>query len=168
MKIIEAQANHLDIVCELFREYKQTVSEDGSNQCFSGFEVELASLPGSYTSPKGVIYLAVSDDQNINNDSTVGCVAIKPRDGKPSEAELKRLYVRQNKRSSGTGKQLMNQAIQFAKDKQYASVFLETVASMEAAKSLYSRYGFESAIDPEQAQNSTIECYEYVFNKDAS
>jgi len=162
MKIIEAKSNHFDIVRALFHEYKKSVSEDGSNQCFGGFEEELASLPGTYAPPKGVIFLAVADDSETD---VIGCVAIKPNSENAKKAEIKRLFVRPERRSTGAGKQLLEASMEFAQQ-QYSSIYLETVASMVVAKSLYQRYGFKP-LDENQAEDGGIECYQYLFDQNA-
>ena len=164
MKIIKAQAEQLAFVRDLFNEYQEALNED---LCFQGFENELASLPGCYASPKGIIYLAFAKGDYTNSADAIGCVAIRSREGKISEAELKRLYVRQRKRSKGTGKQLLNNAILFAKGMQYSSLFLETLPSMTSAKPLYESYGFEQTNNPGLAKDSKIECYQYLFKQDA-
>ncbi len=115
-------------------------------------------MPGCYASPKG-IYTDSAD--------AIGCVAIRKRMGKSNEAELKRLYVRQDKRSKGTGKALLNNAIFFAKCMQYTKFLLETLPSMKSAKSLYESYGFEQTNNPALAKDSNIECYQYLFKQDA-
>ena len=157
MKIAEAQADQLDIVRELFREYQDHVNEA---MCFEGFEEELSLLPGSYSEPKGIIYLVFDDADAI------GCVAIKAQDDDETKAEIKRLYVRQTQRSKGAGKALLNNVFLFAKSRGYSSLFLETTASMQAAKSLYKKYGFKPINQDKQGIDSGIECYQYVFEED--
>jgi len=166
MKIIQAQTEHLDTVRTLFKEYQTDVNQGNNIQCFEGFEGELASLPGSYGAPKGIIYLAFSSDDYSKSANAIGCIAIRPREGKPAEAEIKRLYVRANKRGSGAGQHLLNNVFLFAKVKKYSSLFLETTATMQAAKSLYISYGFEKTNGAAKGKDSTIECYQYAFGQD--
>ncbi|MEH6456613.1 MAG: GNAT family N-acetyltransferase [Cocleimonas sp.] len=162
MKIIQAQTEHLDTVRTLFQEYQSDVNQGGNCECFEGFEDELASLPGNYSKPKGIIYLAFASEDYSKSTNAIGCIAIRPRDGKPKEAEIKRLYVRANKRGSGAGQHLLNNVFMFAKMNKYSALFLETTATMQAAKSLYDSYGFEQA----KSNNSNIECYQYAFKQD--
>ena len=81
MKIFEATTpENIEVARTLFREYQQFLNVD---LCFQGFEEELASLPGKYAKPKGVILLAEVDG-NI-----AGCVAV--REIKGDICEMKRL-----------------------------------------------------------------------------
>lgn len=162
MKIIQAQTEHLETVKALFKEYQADVTKSGNSECFEGFDNELATLPGSYSSPKGIIYIAFGGDNFSNSANAIGCIAIRPRDGNPKEAEIKRLYVRSNKRGSGAGQHLLNNVFLFAKMNKYSALFLETTDTMQAAKSLYNSYGFEQA----KSKNSNIECYQYTFARD--
>lgn len=162
MKIILAQKEHMDIVRELFREYKVGVDQASNCECFEGFDDELASLPSSYGSPKGAIYLAFKDGNYSKSANAIGCIAIRPREGKSKEAEIKRLYVRSSKRTSGVAKLLLNNVFLFVKARNYSALFLETTATMIAAKSLYKDYGFEQV----KSKNNTVECYQYLFKQD--
>ena len=110
-------------VKSLFVEYQEWL---GIDLCFQNFEQELASLPGSYAAPQGIILLAMQDEE------AVGCVAIRPHQQR--EAELKRLYVRDNCRKQGVGKRLFIQAMDFAQDAGYHSVVLDTLPSMTASR----------------------------------
>jgi len=168
MNIIQAQKEHLDIVRELFREYQVNVSQADTCQCFEDFEEELALLPGSYSSPKGIIYIAHvgTDSNDISN--LVGCIAIRPRENNFSEAEIKRLFVRPSKRGMGAGTNLLNHAFSFAKSVNYSALFLETTDSMQAAKKMYLAYGFKRINNPNNSKDDTIECYEYSFIQDTT
>ncbi len=164
MNIIQAQEQHLDIARELFREYQTNVAQEDTNQCFQGFEEELAELPGSYSDPKGVIYIAFTGNDPDKIKDAFGCIAIRPRENNPQEAEIKRLFVRPQQRGTGAGTDLLNKAFLFAKSANYSSLFLETTASMQAAKKIYKVHGFQQI----PGNDDTIECYRYSFNQDAN
>ena len=158
MKIIEAQIKDMDLVREFFREYQAWLNVD---VCFQGFEEELASLPGRYAAPKGVIYLA------FDNDQAVACAAIRPRlDKADTEAELKRLYVREGHRGQGLGKKIFLAAMSAAKDMGYSAVVLETLPIMQAAQSLYKEYGFQSTPAYFENADESVEFYRYQFDQD--
>lgn len=164
MEIIQAQQQHMDMVRELFREYQAWLNND---ICFQGFEEELANLPGSYAAPKGVIYLAFDDEQ------AVACSAIRPRSDKPeTEAELKRLYVKNVYRGHGLGRDMFNASMLGARKMGYDSVVLETLPEkMKAAQFLYRDYGFQPMpnyrgnldIDNDEG----VECYRHSFDRSA-
>ena len=158
MNIVEAQTKDMDAVRELFREYQAWLNDD---VCFQGFEEELASLPGRYAGLQGVILLARDEEQ----DKPIACSAIRPRTGQPeTDAELKRLFVHEDYRGRGIGKDLFFASMSAAKDMGYASVVLETLPIMKKAKSLYQRYGFESIPAYFDNANESVEFYRYQFS----
>jgi putative acetyltransferase len=64
-----ANAAQVQATQTLFREYAQGL---GVDLCFQNFEAELATLPGEYAEPAGVLLLAWVDGQ------PAGCVAPTP------------------------------------------------------------------------------------------
>lgn len=158
MKIIQAQEQHMDLVRDLFREYQTWLDAD---ICFQGFEEELIDLPGSYAEPNGIIFLAFDGDQ------AVGCSAIRPRDDQPeTDAELKRLYVKDIYRGHGVGRDVFNASMQSAKEMGYEAVVLETLPEkMQAAQFLYRDYGFKTMSAYGTNTDDSIEYYRYSFEK---
>jgi ribosomal protein S18 acetylase RimI-like enzyme len=152
MKIIKATEKDIPKVRELFYEYQQWLRID---LCFQNFEEELATLPGSYSPPAGVIFLAVE------NSDVVGCVGVRPR--VESEAELKRLYVRPDHHGRGIGKQLFLTAMSEAKSIGYTSIVLDTLPAMQVARSLYLNYGFEKIPANYENPLNGVDYYRYVF-----
>ena len=133
-------AHELDATREIFREYAHGL---GVDLCFQGFEEELATLPGDYEPPRGALLLAKVDG------AIAGCCALRPLDSSdyPNAAEMKRLYVRKAFRGFGLGRQLVEAILDSARQAGYASVLLDTLDDMEAARALYEDLGFEP-IDP--------------------
>ena len=157
MEIIQAKAEHMEVVRDLFRDYQAWLNVD---ICFQGFEEELASLPGRYDAPKGAVYLA------YDNDVVVACSAIRPRIDKPdSEAEFKRLFVKEMYRGHGIGHQIFEAAMQGAKEMGYQTVVLETLPIMEAAQHLYIDYGFEPTNAYFDDADESVEFFRYSFDK---
>ena len=116
-----------DSLRALFREYFAWLGEDG---WIDGFEEELAALPGGYEA----LLVARVDGE------TAGCVALKRLpDG---ACELKRLYVRPAARGSGTGRALAEAAVERARELGYATMRLDTLPMMNAARKLYLSLGF--------------------------
>lgn len=122
---------------ELFREYADKL---GLDLAFQNFAHELATLPGDYAAPRGALLLAYVDD------ALAGCCALRPLDhaDTPNAAEMKRLYVRKAFRGFGLGRQLAEATLDAARQAGYASVLLDTLDDMEAARNLYTDLGFES------------------------
>ena len=153
MKIVEATEQDLLTVHKLFREYQQWLDSD---LCFQGFEKELETLPGSYAPPNGAIFLAGEGDE------AVGCVGVRPR--VETEAELKRLYVRRDYQRRGIGTQLFQAAMSKAKAIGYTSIVLDTLPTMQAAKSLYVEYGFEEMPAYYENPGKRVEYYRFAFS----
>jgi putative acetyltransferase len=119
------------IVEALFREYVASLSEDIS---FQNVDDELAGLPGKYARPTGVVLIA--------RDGNEAAGAIAYRMVEPGVCEMKRLYVRPAFRGSGLGRELANELIEDARERGYRTMLLDTLASMQSARSLYRALGF--------------------------
>ncbi len=121
----------------IFREYAETLSID---LAFQGFESELLELPGDYAQPRGALLLAMVDGD------VAGCCALRPLDAVdyPNACEMKRLYVRRAYRGFGLGRQLAEAILDSARLAGYATVLLDTLDDMEAARALYEELGFRS------------------------
>lgn len=124
-----------DALCEIFREYAQSLHID---LCFQDFQAELAELPGEYAAPRGALLLA------LMNEELAGCCALRPLDrvDYPNACEMKRLYVRPLWRRSGVGRQLVETILDQARLAGYSCVLLDTLDEMESARALYQDLGF--------------------------
>jgi ribosomal protein S18 acetylase RimI-like enzyme len=132
-------------VRELFQEYAASLS---FNLCFQGFEEELARLPGEYAPWSGMLLLGLVDDRSA------GCVAMHRLItstagtqgnlyGGSDVCEMKRLYVRQEFRGCGLGRELVDAILRCAAGVGYRCMRLDTVPSeMAAAVEMYRKLGF--------------------------
>ncbi len=120
----------------LFQEYAAAIAAE---VCFRSFEEELASLPGAYGPPRGLLLLTYAGDEPI------GCVAL--RDLGQRSAEMKRLYVRPSRRAAGAGRALVEAIIASAASLNYRRIRLDTLPSMTRAIALYQELGFVR-VDP--------------------
>ncbi|MFB6247788.1 MAG: GNAT family N-acetyltransferase [Salinibacter sp.] len=123
----------LEAARQLFRAY---VSSLDFALDFQDVEAELQALPGPYAPPEGTILLAEVDG------AAVGVVALKPLD-ETGVCEMKRLYVHPDHRGRGLGRALGEAILDAARRLDYDVMRLDTVASMQAARSLYRSLGFE-------------------------
>lgn len=129
-------AQEMQLLGTLFQEYAADLSIDLG---FQDFDQEIATLPGEYAPPRGAVLLAWVDG------CPAGCCALRPLDASdyPNAAEMKRLYVRKAFRGFGLGRHLAEKILDVARLAGYASVLLDTLDDMEAARALYAELGFE-------------------------
>jgi putative acetyltransferase len=119
----------------LFREYQAHINVD---LCFQDFEAELAAIDRIYTAPRGAAFLARA--AVAGQALALGCVALKEL--VPGCCEMKRLYVRPQYQRAGIGRALVAACMDRARELGYASMRLDTLASMPAAQALYRGLGF--------------------------
>jgi putative acetyltransferase len=132
---IADSADALVQIRELFAEYQADLGIDLS---FQDFDAELQGLPGDYASPQGVLLLAHVDG------APAGCCAFRPAPDTDhvNACEMKRLFVRRAFRGFGLGRLLVEQTLVQATQAGYASMLLDTLSDMEAARALYQEMGF--------------------------
>lgn len=120
---------------DIIREYAQGLGVDLS---FQDIDAELATLPGDYVAPAGVLLLALVDGQ------VAGCGAMRPLPDAdyPNACEMKRLYVRRAFRRFGLGRIVAQALIDRAIEGGYSTMLLDTLDDMEAARGLYVSLGF--------------------------
>jgi putative acetyltransferase len=125
----------LDATREIFREYAGSLAVD---LCFQGFEQELATLPGDYAGPHGILLLAYVDG------ALAGCGAFRPLPDcdYANACEMKRLYVRRAFRRFGLGRLLAQSLMDRAAQAGHSSMLLDTLDEMESARGLYETLGF--------------------------
>lgn len=133
---VPRDAPELAALRDLFREYAASLQIDLG---FQNFEAELDSLPGDYAEPMGCLLLARVDGE------VAGCCALRALGNVdyPNAAEMKRLFVRKAFRGFGLGRLLAEGILDAARQAGYASVLLDTLDDMEAARALYVDLGFE-------------------------
>jgi len=121
----------IEAVRLLFAQYAAELRVDLG---FQGFSEELATLPGVYCAPRGVLLLAWSDGV------PAGCVGVRPLDA--AAGELKRLYVRPAYRGRGLARRLATAVLAEARSRGYSRILLDTLPTMIEAQRLYKDLGF--------------------------
>ena len=123
---------------ELILEYAAAL---GIDLCFQNLASELDHLASVYGPPSGCLLLAPGGESVAGSDEHfVGCVGV--RAFSVADCEMKRLYVRPSARQGGTGRALAAAAVTAGRELGYRRMLLDTLASMSAARALYSALGF--------------------------
>lgn len=119
----------------IFQEYADSLAVD---LCFQGFDAELASLPGDYIAPAGLLLLGYVDGD------LAACGAFRPLADAdyPNACEMKRLFVRRAFRGFGIGRALARALLDRAALAGHSTMLLDTLSEMEAARGLYASLGF--------------------------
>jgi putative acetyltransferase len=95
------------------------------------------NTPGSY-------YYIATIDNNV-----VGGAGIFPTENLPNgTCELVKLYLHKDARGTGLGKQLLNTAMQWAKENGYTQVYLESMPELSKAVTIYENVGFKRIDQP--------------------
>jgi putative acetyltransferase len=131
-----AAAGGLDQARLLIREYAAHL---GVDLCFQNVEAELAGLPGEYGPPRGTLLLALVEGE------PAGCGALRALADVdyPDACEMKRLYVRPAFRGFGIGRALAQALMDHAVRAGFATLLLDTLDDMEAARGLYGSLGLQ-------------------------
>lgn len=135
--ILEASSpEQISQIRSLFLEYAASLD---FSLCFQNFQHEVDTLPGKYSPPDGLLLLAAGE-----SGEPAGCIAVRPLDNGKSECEMKRLYVRPSSRGKGTGRELVEAAVAWARRRSYRAMKLDTIpGKMDAAIRMYRSFGFE-------------------------
>lgn len=129
--LLAATPELLREVRALFKEYASSLGLDLS---FQDFAAEMASLPGIYAPPDGVLLVAMIADK------AAGCVGVR-RLGS-DVCEMRRLFVRHPFRGKGLGRRLSLATLERARELGYRSMCLDTLPWMREALGLYQSLGF--------------------------
>ena len=85
----------------------------------------------------------------LKNNQVVGGAGIYPTENLPQgTCELVKLYLHKNARGTGLGKELLNTAMQWAKEFGYQQVYLESMPELSKAVTIYENVGFKRINHP--------------------
>jgi len=91
-----------------------------------------------FQKPNTIYYVA------LMNDEVVGGCGIYTTEGLPEKyCELVKLYLLPQARNYGIGKTLMNKCFDFAKQKGYTHIYLESMPELTTALMMYKKLGFK-------------------------
>jgi len=93
--------------------------------------------------PGAHYYVALKDNE------LVGGAGIFPTENLPKgTCELVKLYLHKDARGTGLGKQLLNKAMDWAKENGYTQVYLESMPELSKAVTIYENVGFKRIDHP--------------------
>ncbi len=85
----------------------------------------------------------------LKNNQVVGGAGIYPTENLPQgTCELVKLYLHKDARGTGLGKELLNTAMQWAKEFGYLQVYLESMPELSKAVTIYENVGFKRINHP--------------------
>lgn len=144
-----------DLLSDFRRLCEQYAASLPFSLCFQGFDEEMRSLPGSYSPPRGAMYLAIAESAGSADDrrlvagaggtepDAVGCIAMRPIEA--DACEMKRLFVMPGSRGAGIARALATTLITQARTIGYRQMKLDTSGDMLPAQRLYESLGFRPA-----------------------
>jgi putative acetyltransferase len=98
-------------------------------------DADLQDVIASYSARGGCFRVLVSRRHEI-----VGCGGLYPLAG--DEAEIRKMYLLEEARGRGLGRQLLLDLVEIARGRGFARVIVETASVLEDAIALYRRNGF--------------------------
>ncbi len=118
---------------------RSVMTEHGAvGEGFSIQDAEVDTMYQAYQGPRTIMYV-------IEHQAEVaGCGGLGPLVGGESNVcELKKMYFKPQIRGQGLGRILGEMLIVDARRLGYRQIYIETLASMQAANQLYQKLGFE-------------------------
>jgi ribosomal protein S18 acetylase RimI-like enzyme len=106
---------------------------------FQDVDRELQQIATEYNHPTGALLLA------FDGEKAIACAGVRKID--TTMAELKRMFVDPAYRGHQLGQQLLQMALEEARQLGYRSIRLDTVPTMHSAIKLYQSFGFRE-IEP--------------------
>lgn len=123
---------------------RQVMTEHGAvGEGYSIMDAEVDRMAETYAGP-GHRYCVVEQGGAVVGGGGVGPLA----GAKTDVCELKKMYLLPEARGNGCGFELLRRCLAAARELGYRTCYLETLASMKAARNLYERAGFETIPAP--------------------
>ena len=117
----------LSLIGDVFVEYGLTFEP-------AGYDADLTRILATYHEPGGGFWVLEHEDR------VAGTVGVLPLS--PSEAEIKRVYLKAALRGQGWGRALVEHALQWARARGHLKVVLWSDVKFERSHVMYERLGF--------------------------
>lgn len=116
------------------------------------FDPELDCLGNFYSAlPEKRAYFIAEDSNQI-----IGGIGVAEFENIDGCAEIQKLYLTDAAKGKGLGRALMQTAENFAKEKHYKKLYLETHSTLTAAIGLYEKLGFKEIERPKFVLHTTM------------
>jgi putative acetyltransferase len=128
-------------VAAIIREVMAAFGASGPG--YSSSDPEVDAMSAAYDGARAA-YFVLEEEGRV-----IGCGGIAPLAGAdPDVCELRKMYLLPVARGRGLGRQLLTRCLDAARGRGYRRCYLETLASMEAARNLYQQAGFRKLCGP--------------------
>ncbi len=134
LKIIPISPSYNESIAELIR---SVLVELGVPKVGTAYEDKALEALSDYYSKENEAYFLL-----LNDEKLVGGAGIGIADEFNYVAELQKMYFLPEVRGKGWGELMMKHCLDFAKEKSYKQVYIETLPTMKAAQKLYQKFGF--------------------------
>lgn len=118
------------------------------------FDTHLDYLSEYYVNQNGRLYVMLEEDNKI-----IGGIGMAEFEGFSDCAELQKLYLIDEAKGRGLGKQMVKYIENAAKAAGYKHLYLETHSNLQAAIGLYRKTGFREIPRPEFVGHSTMDTF---------
>ena len=138
---IESKDNR--VIQKIIKKSLEEVNLDKPGTAY--FDPQLGQLYEFYKATEKSGYWVAVDE---NKQTVVGGIGIGAFGNYKNIAELQKYYISNEYQNRGIGRLLFQQAIDFAKENQYQSIYLETMDILHKANFVYEHYGFKQLNEP--------------------
>ncbi|MFV0388283.1 MAG: GNAT family N-acetyltransferase [Pyrinomonadaceae bacterium] len=131
-KYRQATNDDIDVVREIIY---AALREFGIEPDPNGTDSDIENIETNYIEKGGRFEVIIDGDGKV-----MGCCGLLPLN--ESRIELRKMYFKPEIRGSGIGKVTLERMVNYARNMQYAEMFLESAQVLERAVNLYRRFGF--------------------------
>ena len=128
-------------VAAIIRSVMPEFGADGPG--FAIHDAEVEAMHASYSQARSAYFVVEIDG------AVVGGAGVAPLSGGDADVcELRKMYFLPVLRGLGAGKSLMQRCLDSARGFGFRRCYLETLTGMDAAQTLYARFGFQRLCSP--------------------
>lgn len=141
VELLAATQEDDELLCQVIKRVGKEFGAVGEG--YGPSDPEVSVMSQHYGEDKKSLYLVAK-----LNGKVVGGCGVAPFVGSLAICELKKLFLLEESRGLGLGRQLTEQCLQYAKEKGFKACYLDTLSNMTSAVHLYEKLGFEHLSQP--------------------